>query len=201
MKIIDKKPLWTGKFLRSVLINYSDPRATGHDQEAKAVHRDWESIERVNCDGVVAIVPLTEDGHLVLIRQFRPPVGGHVVEIPAGLCSVGETLRDAALRELIEETGYAAGSLHFLTEGPLSSGMSSEMLAVFLATDLVFEGIGNRDETEDIEVLKVPLESLYEELKWLERRGNLIDLKVYGLVELAKNFLSYNKERGPDLSS
>lgn len=201
MKIIDKKPLWTGKFLRSVLINYSDPRATGHDQEAKAVHRDWESIERVNCDGVVAIVPLTEDGHLVLIRQFRPPVGGHVVEIPAGLCSVGETLRDAALRELIEETGYAAGSLHFLTEGPLSSGMSSEMLAVFLATDLVFEGIGNRDETEDIEVLKVPLESLYEELKWLERRGNLIDLKVYGLVELAKNFLSYNKERGQDLNS
>lgn len=201
MKIIDKKPLWTGKFLRSVLINYSDPRATGDDQEAKAVHRDWESIERVNCDGVVAIVPLTEDGHLVLIRQFRPPVGGHVVEIPAGLCSVGETLRDAALRELIEETGYAAGSLHFLTEGPLSSGMSSEMLAVFLATDLVFAGIGKRDETEDIEVLKVPLESLYEELKWLERRGNLIDLKVYGLVELAKNFLSYNKEKGPDLSS
>jgi ADP-ribose pyrophosphatase len=183
MKIIGKRILWEGKFLRSVLIRYSDSRAAGE----MPVLRDWEAVERVNCDCVVAIVPLTSDGSVMVIRQFRPPINGYVVELPAGLCEPGEPPEDAAHRELREETGYSAGKMQFLTEGPLSSGLSSEMLSVFVATDLTLVGIGTRDETEHIEVLKIPQHKLQSRLLELRRAGNYIDLKIYGLVQLAKN--------------
>lgn len=194
MKVIGRKNLWEGRFLRSVLIRYSgphpDPGATG----GMNIIRDWEAVERVNCGGIAAIVPVRDDGSVLLIRQFRPPVNGNVIELPAGLAAVGEPVEEAARRELREETGYSAGRMDFLTEGPLSSGLSSEMLAVFLATGLTFTGIEGRDETEDIEILEVPLEVLYSELAVMRSRGDLIDLKIYGLIELAKEFMRSGKK-------
>jgi len=178
---LNKKTLWEGKFLRSVLVRYIDGSGV--------TERDWEAIERVGCDGVVGIVPFTDEGEVVMIRQFRPPINGHVIELPAGLCDPGERLQDAARRELIEETGYAARELRFLTEGPLSSGLSSELLTVYMATGLTFVGIGMRDETEHIEVLKVPVERVASEMESMRKAGNYIDLKVYGLVELARRSL------------
>lgn len=181
MTVLNKKTLWEGKFLRSVLVRYIDGSGV--------TERDWEAIERVGCDGVVGIVPFTDEGEVVMIRQFRPPINGHVIELPAGLCDPGERLQDAARRELIEETGYAARELRFLTEGPLSSGLSSELLTVYMATGLTFVGIGMRDETEHIEVLKVPVERVASEMESMRKAGNYIDLKVYGLVELARRSL------------
>jgi 8-oxo-dGTP pyrophosphatase MutT (NUDIX family) len=191
MKIIGKHPLWTGKFLRTVLIKYS-----AHCNSSNTVEtRDWESVERVNCDGIVGIVPMTDSGEVILIRQFRPPVNGYVVELPAGLCDIGESLEDAAKRELIEETGYAAGSMRFLVKGPMSSGSSSEMLTVFVATDLTYVGIGKRDETENIEVLKIPAENLASALLQMQSDGSIIDLKINGLVEMAE-ILIMNEKKG-----
>ena len=181
MTVLDKKTLWEGKFLKSVQIHYLDGSGgTG---------RIWEAVERVGCDGVVAIVPFTADGMVILIRQFRPPVNGYVIELPAGLCDPGEQLDSAARRELLEETGYAAEKLTFLTEGPLSSGLSSEMLSVFAATGLKHVGIGKRDETEDIEVLILPLAEVVSELASRQKAGDFIDIKIYGLIELAKRSL------------
>ncbi len=190
MKIIDKKPLWTGKFLRTVLIKYS-----AHCNSSNTVEtRDWESIERVNCSGIVGIVPVTDSGEIILIRQFRPPVNGYVVELPAGLCDIGESLEEAAKRELIEETGYSAGSMRFLVKGPMSSGSSAEMLNVFVATDLTYVGIGKRDETENIEVLKIPSENCAPSLLKMQADGSVIDLKINGLVEMAQLLIRQGKE-------
>jgi len=79
----------------------------------------------------------------------------------------------------------------FLTEGPMSSGASGEILTVFLAKDIEFKGIGEKDETEDIEVLKIPITELYQKLDELRLEGNHIDLKIFGLIELAKKYLTF----------
>ncbi len=190
MTVIGKKTEWQGKYLRSVLLTYSQPGGGGRYEKV----RQWEAVERVGCDCVVGMVPFTTDGEVIFIRQFRPPMNCFVIELPAGLCEPGEHPEEAAKRELIEETGYAAGELHFLAEGPLSSGISSEMLTVYLVTELSYVGIGARDETEDIEVLKAPLETVREELERLRDDGNCIDLKIYGLIELAREFI---RKKGP----
>ena len=77
----------------------------------------------------------------------------------------------------------------YLAEGPLSSGASGEILTAFLATGLKFRGMEKRDETEDIEVLKIPIHEIYQKLSALRSEGNLIDLKIYGLLELARRYL------------
>ena len=190
VRILEKKTVWEGMFLRSVITTYIDSSGSV---------RKWESFERVNCKGVVAIVPVTDDKEVLLIRQFRPPVNGYVIEFPAGLNDKGDTLEEAARRELLEETGYSAKEIIFLTEGPMSSGSSGEILTVFLAKGLALnplnqvqgqgQGIGKRDETEDIEVIKIPISELYQTLDALRSEGNYIDLKIYGLMELAKRHL------------
>lgn len=187
IKIIEKKTVWEGRFLRLALTTYIDSYGTV---------REWESFERVNCKGIVAVVPVTDNKEVLLTRQFRPPVNGYVIEFPAGLNDRGDTLEEAAKRELLEETGYAAREMIFLTEGPMSSGASGEILTVFLAKDIALnqvqgQGIIEKDETEDIEVLKIPITELYQKLDELRLEGNHIDLKIFGLIELAKKYLTF----------
>ncbi len=189
MSVLDKKTLWSGKFLRAVLIKYNVRCNSSNNVEA----REWEAFERINCDGVIGIVPFTDNDEVILIRQFRPPINGFVIELPAGLVDPGEGFEQAVRRELIEETGYEAGKVQFLTEGPMSSGASSETLSVYLATELRHVGIGQRDETEDIEVIPVRLGNVAAKLEELRQSGDHIDLKVYGMIEMAKNFLKNNK--------
>jgi 8-oxo-dGTP pyrophosphatase MutT (NUDIX family) len=186
VKIIGKRTVWEGKFLRSILTTYID---------SSGVVREWESFERVNCKGIVAIVPLTDNKEVLLIRQFRPPVNGYVIEFPAGLNEKEGTLEEAARRELLEETGYYAKDMIYLTEGPLSSGASGEILTAFLARGLALnqvqgQGLGKRDDTEDIEVLRIPMNELHNTLSVFKSEGNLIDLKIFGLIELAERHLT-----------
>lgn len=179
-EVIDRETLWEGRFLRAIRLKYKD---------SSGKLRDWEAIERVNCKGIVAIVPITDDGQVLLIRQFRPPLNGYVIEFPAGLNDRDEPLDQVAQRELIEETGYKAKEIIFLGRGPLSSGSSVEILTVYLAKGLEFVGIGEQDETEEIDVIKVPLDSVWDVLDDLERDGNFIDLKISGFIEMAVKHL------------
>lgn len=176
-EVVNKEIVWEGRYLRCLRIIYRD---------SGGVLRRWEAVERVNCDGIVAIVPITDGGEVILIKQFRPPVNNYVIEFPAGLNDRGERAEDAASRELLEETGYEAREMIFLAKGPLSSGSSREILTVFLAKGLDFKGIGQRDETEDIEIMKIPVGAIYERLYRLAKDGNFIDLKIFGLIEMAK---------------
>jgi len=151
----------------------------------------WEAAERVNCSGIVTIVPVTAGGELLLIRQFRPVVNNYVVEFPAGLNDREESLEEAAKRELVEETGYTSDNFIYLSEGPISSGLSAEILSVFLAMPAVpaspeMKGLYPPDESEDIEVIRIPFAAPHAPLEELRKNGDLVDLKIYGLLELAK---------------
>lgn len=90
--------------------------------------------------GAAAILPLLDDGSVVLIEQHRSAVGHNLLEIPAGLIEPGERPQDCADRELREETGYVASSLvHMLDYFP-AVGFSDERMSIFLARELEFVG-------------------------------------------------------------
>jgi ADP-ribose pyrophosphatase len=180
MEIIGKKTLWKGKFMSAVEITYRD---------AKGVVRTWEALERVGVGGIVVMVAVTPEGNVVLERQFRPPMGRDVIELPAGLVEDGEPMEVAAKRELIEETGWSAGTLSFLAEGPISTGASTETLRAYICTDLTHVGKNGGDDNEIIEVIEVPIKNAQEFLRRSQADGTLVDLKVFGLIELARRVL------------
>ena len=144
----------------------------------------WEYVSRVTASGAVHILAVTPDDELLLVEQHRVPVGTAVFELPAGV--VGdepgreqETPEAAAARELIEETGYAAGDVQRLYTGPSSPGMASEIVTVVRATGLEQVGEGGGIDGENITVHRV---ALAEVADWLAARvaeGRLIDHKVY----------------------
>jgi 8-oxo-dGTP pyrophosphatase MutT (NUDIX family) len=175
-EILDKNVLWEGRFLRSLLIKY---------RNLKGNIISWEAFDRVEVKGIAVIVPFTRDDEIILTKQFRPPVNKYVIEFPAGLNDQGESLEEVARRELLEETGYEAESLSLIAEGPLSSGASSEILTVFLATDVQFRDSQRLDEVEEIEVMKVPVQGFYGHLQSHQDNETYLDLKIFGLYELA----------------
>jgi len=143
----------------------------------------WEYAYRTNASGVVVIVPVTNAGELVLVEQFRIPVNGRVLELPAGLVGdkgdLDEDFEAAAQRELIEETGYRATSLKKLLTSPSSPGMADEMITIYFASGLERVGSGGGDSNEDITVHVVPLPTA---VTWLETRmaeGIMLDPKIY----------------------
>jgi 8-oxo-dGTP pyrophosphatase MutT (NUDIX family) len=108
--------------------------------------------EVVEHPGAVAVVALDDDCKVLLIRQYRHPVGRQLWEIPAGLRDVaGEPPLATAERELLEEAGYRAARWHVLADFFSSPGISSERLRVFLATDLTFVPGDERDYVPDHE--------------------------------------------------
>ncbi len=144
----------------------------------------WEWAERTNTSCAAVIIPVTAKGEMVLIDQYRFPLEGRVIELPAGLVGdepdgKDEALLEAAKRELMEETGYSAPSWKFMLHGPSSPGMTDECYSMFLATGAEKTGEGGGDGSEDIVVHAVPLA---ETLNWIEtqrKTGRFIDPKVY----------------------
>ena len=98
-------------------------------------------------------------------------------------------MEDAARRELIEETGWSARELGFLAEGPMSTGASTEIIRTYLCTDLEHVGKAGGDDNEIIEVIEVPLGEVLDYLTAAQAGGTLVDLKVFGLVELGRRAL------------
>ncbi len=180
MEIIDKKVRWKGRFMSAVEIHYRD---------ARGVMRTWEAVERVGIGGIVVMVAVTPRNSVLLERQFRPPLGRDVIELPAGLVDPGEAMEAAARRELIEETGWSAQEVRFLAEGPMSTGASTEIIRTYLCTGLEHVGKSGGDDNEIIEVIEVPLEGVGAYLNEARLQGLLVDLKVFGLVELARQAL------------
>ena len=149
----------------------------------------WEYAERKNVTGIVTIAAAVE-GRILLVEQYRPPLRANVIELPAGLAgdvpeSADEELELAARRELEEETGYRAKNWERLFAGPLSAGMTAEVVTFFRATGLERVGTGGGDGSERITVHEVPLGDADRWLGDQKGAGKLVDPKVYaGLYAL-----------------
>ncbi|GAB2920726.1 NUDIX hydrolase [Micromonospora polyrhachis] len=113
--------------------------------------------------GAVGVVALDDEGRVVLIRQYRHPVGRAIWELPAGLVDVAaEPLPAVALRELAEEVDLTAGRIDLLVDLHTSPGWSNEVIRIFLARDLAEVPAEKRhvrrDEEADLEVVRVGLD-------------------------------------------
>ena len=131
--------------------------------------------------GAVAMVPLLDAEHVLLVRQWRHPAGRALLEIPAGTLSPGEDPRDCATRELMEEIAYRPRRLTPLTAMFLAPGYSSELLHVFLAEDLIPEKLAH-DEDERIDIVTVR----WEDIDALMRNGEIADAKTISGLLLAR---------------
>ncbi|HVN87622.1 MAG TPA: NUDIX hydrolase [Candidatus Binatia bacterium] len=120
--------------------------------------------------GYAMVVPVLADGRVVMERIFRHTLQQTLLECPSGGLD-GEAPEIAARRELEEETGYRAGTLAPLGSYYGSSGISTEQFHIFLATDLRSDGVVQREATEQIEIVLIPL----AELQQTARRGEMED--------------------------
>lgn len=151
-----------------------------------AVWRDdrWEYVARTG--GVSAVVILAiDDGEVVLVEQYRVPLGCRCLELPAGLVgdeTDGEAPERAAIRELEEETGYRAERMTALGRFQASPGMSSESFTLVRATDVSCIGSGGGVGGEEIEVHRVPLASVADFVAERRRAGCAIDAKLLLLL-------------------
>lgn len=111
--------------------------------------------------GAVAIVALTDDGRICLVRQYRTSLSRVTVEIPAGKLDPGEDPLTCAKRELLEETGMEAEQMAFLTTIATSDGFTDELIHIYMATGLRFAE-SDPDSDEFINVDLVPLSELID---------------------------------------
>jgi len=123
--------------------------------------------------GAVAVVPVTDDGKVILVRQYRQAAGEVLMEIPAGTLEPGEDPADCARREVQEEVGYRSDDLSLLFRSYLAPGYSTEMLHTFVARKLTRVG-ADRDADEFIEVVEAPID---DALRFIET-GSIKDAKT-----------------------
>lgn len=147
----------------------------------------WEYASRRQRADVVIIIALTAQQELLLVEQYRIPIQASTIELPAGLVGdiaghSDETLQQAAMRELEEETGYRARSLQLLLSGPTSAGLTDEQVHMFRAHDCVQTGAGGGDASEDITVHKIALPRLSDWLHASQQQGRQLDPKIFAAL-------------------
>lgn len=106
--------------------------------------------ELVRHPGVVAVLPLTKDGKMIVVEQYRKPLERSIVEIPAGKLEQGEDPLQCAHRELKEETGFTANQISHLCSFYTSPGFADELLHLYIAEELM-EGQAKPDEDEFVD--------------------------------------------------
>lgn len=141
--------------------------------------------EVVEHPGGVAVLPLTDEGEVLLVRQFRYPYGEILTEIPAGKREPGEDPMTTGVRELAEETGAVADRVVSLGVLYPTPGYCNEVIHLYLATGLHFAET-DPDEDEFLSIEKMPLEALVDEVL----AGNVPDAKTQVAVLKAWHYLN-----------
>ena len=162
----------------AILDYYQDDIRTPDGKVAK-----WDFIDH---KGAAAVLPVLEDGRILMVRQYRNALERETLEIPAGgLQDKNEPMRRAAIRELKEETGYRAGKLKLLLRIHTTVAFCNERIDIFLATALK----PGKQRLDEEEYLNVETHSL-EELIRLIYAGKLQDSKTVSALLAYQNLLN-----------
>ena len=164
-----EQTVWQGKFI------------------AAKVKGKWEYVTRARGIRAAVILAIDSDDHVLLVEQFRVPLGRACLELPAGLIGddegqAGEDAAAAAMRELEEETGYRAARMESLGEFYSSPGMVSESFTLLRAHELTRIGSGGGTASEDITVHRVPRAELAQFVDRARARGWGIDVRLLMLL-------------------
>ncbi len=141
--------------------------------------------EVIRHPGAVCVIPVTEDGEVIFVNQFRYAFNKVTLEVPAGKLEKGEDPLEAAMRELSEETGLSARNVVYLGELYTTPALIDEVIHMYLATDLV-EGEQHLDEDEFINTLTMPLSEAVEKVM----NGEIKDAKTQTILLKAEKYLS-----------
>ena len=179
-KILHEKSKHLTNWLEFTEIDYQDE--AGQRRSWEAVHR------RSRNEAAIIVAQLRPSGKYILVRQFRPPTGGYVLEFPAGLVDSGETPAEAALRELSEETGYQ-GVVRKVTEPMYSSpGMLGEACRfVFVDVDenlpINKSPQPHTEPGEFLDVYAVNSAEISNLMKKEEMRTSHVDIKLFAFFK------------------
>lgn len=162
-----EQTVWQGKFITA------------------KVKGKWEYVSRARGIKAAVILAIDDEQHVILVEQFRVPLGRACIELPAGLIGdngESENATDAAVRELEEETGYRAARMDTLGEYYSSPGMVSESFTLLRASGLTKVGPGGGVDGEDITVHRVPITGIGQFIAESRARGLGIDVRLLMLL-------------------
>ncbi len=147
----------------------------------------WEYVGRARGIRAAVILAIDDADHVILVDQYRVPLGCRCIELPAGLVGDEDDTQDedvsaAGARELEEETGYRPGRVEVIGEFFSSPGMVSESFTLLRAHDLEKIGEGGGVEGEDIVVHRVPLATIGAQVAEWRSAGYAIDVKMLTLL-------------------
>lgn len=181
--ITGEKVLHSGKHLQLKKLELTHP--DGQITPYEVVTRNQERVF-----GIVSILPITIDNEIIMIRQYRAPLNRIQLELPAGCVEIGKhtTLEDAVHAELREETGYAVGELQHIAEFSSSSGMTSETVHGYIATNCrKVSDILDLDTDEYIERIIVPFSEFDQMILSEMTSGNIIEPKMLAMMYVWKS--------------